>query len=85
MRETMQLPLFMTAAEISERIININARTLKRAQARGDIRGSLHGGKWRFETESVLAWINGKKVSSEPVIASSGKRPVGRPRKGTRK
>ena len=77
------LPLYLTAAEISERIMPINARTLKRAQLRGDIRGSLHGGKWRFETASVVAWINGdgQKVSPEPVITLSGKRMVGRPRK----
>jgi hypothetical protein len=85
------LPLFMTAAEISERIKKINARTLKRAQARGDIKGYLHGGKWVFEVPTVLAWISGKKktFAPEPVTPTgsipSGKRPRGRPRKAGQK
>ena len=44
-----QLPFLMTAAEISARIKKINARTLKRARERGDIKGYLDGGKWVFE------------------------------------
>jgi hypothetical protein len=87
-----QLPFLMTAAEISERITKINARTLKRARKRGDIKGYLHGGKWVFEVPSVLAWITGKKASPpEPVTRTgsiaSAKRPPGRgrPRKEAEK
>ncbi|SRR5260221_9729662 len=90
MRETTQLePQFLTATQVSERIINVHPRTLKRAQARGDIKGHFLGGKWWFDRESVLAWISGEKVSAVsaagPVtptgLIPSGKRPRGRPRK----
>jgi Helix-turn-helix domain len=75
-----ELPLLLTAAEISRKIIAVNARTLKRWQAAGKIEGHLINGKWRFNRESVLAYLLGSPPSPEPVIAPSAKRP-GRPRK----
>jgi hypothetical protein len=61
-----QEPLLLTAAEINREIMRISPRTLKRAQARGDIKAYLHGGKWRFERPSVLAWISGKRRRGRP-------------------
>jgi hypothetical protein len=73
--------MYLSAAEIAKRIMPMHARTLKRAWARGEIQGHLHNGKWRFTTESVLAWIGGKPIAPEPVA----KRRRGRPRKEAKK
>lgn len=81
MTET-ELALLLTAAEINRKIIAVNPRTLKRWQAAGKIEGRLINGKWRFNRDSVLAYLSGSPPSPEPVIAPSGKRPRGRPRKG---
>lgn len=74
-----ELPLLLTAAEISRKIIAVNPRTLKRWQAAGKIEGRLINGKWRFNRESVLAYLSGLPPSPEPVDPSA-KRPRGRPR-----
>jgi hypothetical protein len=82
-------PLFMTAAEIREQILDVHPRTLKRAVSRREIRGHLHLGKWRFETESVLAWIAGKSADTQATpesgTAPAKRQPRGRPRKGAAK
>ena len=75
--KTGSLPILLTAAQIAERITSVHARTLKRAQAAGKIKGRMHGGKWLFETASVLQWLGG--APSGPALPI--KRPRGRPPK----
>jgi hypothetical protein len=72
------LPLFMTAAEIREQILDVHPRTLKRAVSRREIKGHLHLGKWRFEVASVLDWIAGKSTDAQ---ATPKRQPRGRPRR----
>jgi hypothetical protein len=72
------LPMYLSAAEIAKRIMPMHPRTLKRAQGRGEIVGHLHNGKWRFNTQSVLAWIAGRGIEPEPAMRR------GRPRKAAK-
>jgi len=81
MTSQIELPLLLTAAEINRKIFAVNPRTLKRWQAAGKIEGHLINGKWRFNRESLLAYLSDSPPTPpEPVIALPSKRPVGRPR-----
>jgi len=74
------LPMFMTAAEVSQRIRKCHPMTLRRALKAGRIRGKQHGMRIYYETQCVIDWMRGSEPSPERPTAGL-KRGRGRPRK----
>jgi hypothetical protein len=79
------LPLFLTAQGINERVRPCHPVTLRRALQAKKIRGKLHGKKYYYEVQSVIAWMRGDELStprrSDFTSETVPKRRRGRPRK----
>jgi hypothetical protein len=74
------LPMFMTAAEVNQRIRKCHPLTLRRALRAGRIKGKQHGMRIYYESQSVINWMRGSEPA--PERPTSGlKRRRGRPRK----
>lgn len=80
MTQTENFPLLLSASEINRELFRVNPRTLKRWHAAGKIEALLVNGKWRFNRESLLAYLSGSPPAPAESVIPAAKRAPGRPR-----